>query len=131
MEELGKEVELPKDKSTKLTKKEEFGTTIAQILLRKENLEPYGFNEYPKLTMVVAEDKEKFQEGIVRLVFEESEGVERSYLVHMDLFISISQSVYAKTNSDIAKREYNKRRNAKIWGFFKTLMYRVQHKFQK
>lgn len=110
-----------KDKSTKVTTEESFGTTKGDLRVYTEGLTPIDFDEYPKVTITTAEDLDKFQYGIVRITVQNSaEEIPYSYLIQIDGLMSCVYSVYAKTLNDLRKATI-RQKTVRMYSIFRML----------
>lgn len=109
MEETKDEV-LDKDSSLRVTKETSFGTSKGQLRVYNSNITPKEYEEYPKVTITVAEDLKKFQYGIIKITTQESaESAEYDYLVQVDGLMSIVYATYAKTLNELRAPSFRDR----------------------
>ena len=102
------------------------GKTIADIaLLNDGTLEPVSFDDYPKMTLIVAENEQKFKEGVVTLEITNSEFEHQParYSVNMDVMIWVMRRVYARSINDL---ELQALRRARFIRFKKNLKYYIE-----
>lgn len=129
MEEQKDEV-LTKDSSLRVTKEMDFGTSKGQLRVYNNNVTPKEYEEYPKVTITVAEDLKKFQYGIIKITTQESsDSPEYDYLVQVDGLMSIVYATYAKTLNELRKptfRDKGVRMQNKLWSVLKRLFIQKQ-----
>lgn len=99
-----KQIDITKGKSINVTEESKFRTIRGDLLRYDEELNPIGYDK-PTLTLIVAEDLDKFRRGIVRLTISEADR-RTSYLLHLDGILSCIYSGYAKNLNDLRKPSF-------------------------
>lgn len=131
MEEQAQEVALDKDKSLKVTKATNFGTSIGDLRVYNDDLTPRDYDSYPKITITAAEDLGKFQYGIIKITVQNMEySPKMEYLVQVDGLMSIVYSVYAKTLNDLRAEKFREK-TIRMWGILKMSVFRIKRLFGK
>lgn len=121
----GKEIDVSKSTSTKITESEKFGTYKGDLRVYKKNLEPIDFNDYPKFTITVAEDLDKFQYGYIVVTVKNSpKARERRYIIQIDGLLSLVYSVYAKTLNNLRKATI-RQKTVRVYGIFRKIFDKI------
>lgn len=118
--------EMLKDPSQKVTNNTKFGLTKGDLRTYQEDLTPNDWNGFPKVTVSLGEDLEKYQNGIIRLDIQHDQySAPRSYLIQVDGLMSIVYAVYAKTLNDL-RRATIRQRTVRVWGIFRKLIEKLK-----
>jgi hypothetical protein len=114
-------MEEEKNLSQNVTNDDNFGLTKGDLRVYDENLNPVDWDNYPKITVSMGEDLEKYQKGMIRIDIARAEDVAvQSYWIQVDGLMSIVYSVYAKTLNDL-RRATIRQQTIRMWGFFRKL----------
>lgn len=121
-----------KDQTNKVTTETSFGETRGDLRVYREDMTPQDYDAFPKVTITMGEDLDKFQYGIMRIttqnIVDGGTIREKSYLVQVDGVMSIIYSVYAKTLNDLRKATF-RQKTIRIYGFFKMLAIKLKQKY--
>lgn len=121
--------EILKDKSDKITNSEDFGLTKADLKVYNDDLSIKSWDEYPKITISLGEDLQKYQKGIMRVEIKDfSDGINsqsRSYLIQVDALMSIVYSAYAGSLNDL-RRATIRQKAYRIWGIVRKLFDKIR-----
>ena len=118
-----------KDPSQKVTNNTKFGLTKGDLRTYQEDLTPNDWDGFPKVTVSMGEDLEKYQNGILRISTEYVEdGTIRNHdiLIQVDGLMSIVYAVYAKTLNDL-RRATIRQRTVRVWGIFRKLIEKLKN----
>lgn len=116
-----------KDPSQKVTNSTKFGLTKGDLRTYQEDLTPNDWDGYPKVTVSLGEDLEKFQNGIVRFDIQHDQySAPRTYLIQVDGLMSIIYAVYAKTLNDL-RRATIRQRTVRVWGIFRKMIEKLKN----
>jgi hypothetical protein len=120
-------MEEQKSTSVNVTNDENFGLTKADLRVYESNLTPVDWDNYPKITISMGEDLEKYQKGMIRIdIMQDNDKEIQSYWIQVDGLMTIVYSMYAKTLNDL-RRATIRQKTVRVWGILR----KIWEKFKK
>jgi hypothetical protein len=112
-------MEEQKNTSVNVTNDENFGLTKADLRVYNEDLSMVDWDSFPKVTISMGEDLEKYQKGIIRISIQTVPEIPaKEFLIQVDGLMTVVYSMYAKTLNDL-RRATIRQKTVRVWGILR------------
>ena len=119
-------MEEQKNTSVNVTNDDKFGLTKADLRVYNEDLSMVDWDSFPKVTISMGEDLEKYQKGIIRITTQVNEfSMPEEFIIQVDGLMTVVYSMYAKTLNDL-RRATIRQKTVRVWGILRKFWERLK-----